>query len=77
MSVSFNKTGVVQAIPISADIAFSLVDENEIELADENGNILTDGLGLDTDDLHGFIEGFNIMSIYSSSTITCNELIEW
>ena len=77
MSVSFNKTGVVQAIPISADIAFSLVDENEIELADESGDILTDGLGLDTDGLHGFIEGFNFMSIYSSNTITCNELIEW
>jgi hypothetical protein len=76
MSVQFYKTGVVQAIPISADIAFSLVDENDVELADENANILTDGLGLDTDGLHGFIEGFNFMSIYSSSTITCNELIE-
>lgn len=49
---------------------------NYVELSDENGNILIDGLDIDTDGIHGFIEEFNMMSIYNFGTITCNELIE-
>lgn len=77
MAVSFNKSGIVEAMPTSSDISFILIDENSIELSDESGNILTDCLLSTIDVSHGFIEGFEMMSIFNTGTITCRELIEW
>lgn len=76
---SFNKTGVVIGTMGSTDFTYVLIDENGTDLSDESGNILVDGISIDNIDSspHGFIEGFSMMSIYNSGTITCNEFIEW
>lgn len=77
MSVSFNKSGIVEVSGTNSSILVKLVDESGNDLTDQFGNYLVSNASYDKLGYsHGFIEGVGIMSVYEN-VITTREFIEW
>ena len=73
MSVSFNKSGIVEVSGTSSSLLVRFVDESGNDLTDQFGNYLVSNASQYS---HGFIEGMEIMSVYEN-VITTREFIEW
>lgn len=77
MSVSFNKSGIVEVSGTSSSVLVRLIDESGNDLTDQFGNYLVSNASWDEwGYMHGFIEGTEIMSVYEN-VITTREFIEW
>ena len=77
-SVKFSKTGIISAQGSTDSVSLIFINEKGDELTDERGNTFISGNMIEDQwgNVHGFIEGSNIMSVFSS-TIVANEFIEW